>query len=580
MTNLGTRTEPALRRAAPALLGYAAVRALGLLTLALWSGARDKSAYTLLTARWDALWYTRVAELGYGYEVRLPNGDVHSNLAFFPLLPWLERLLSAVAPLSYADAGFAVALLASLAAAWGVFAVTDLVYGRRAGVCAVLLWAVLPVGIVQSMAYSESLFTALAAWSLYAVLTGRWVTAGLLASLAGLTRPVGLAVVAAVWVAGIAAHLGDRRNRTRAQGASGITAPALRGPASTPRRGAAEHTRHFTGHLKLDEGSAPNVAETDPAAPGTGPRGNSPSASGADTPRTDPATPGASSSLDTPGPPERTPVLQAPGNPADSSFERGRSAAGASGAPDAEYAPTDRTPSSTTERIADADSAPDPTHAPAVGPPHTPDPGPSPSASGSDPAVPSGAGSSPAPGSAHTPRPGPATAPADHPAPRRALGMALAPLGAAAYVLWVGHRTGKGPLGYLDVQAGWRNGFDGGYAFARFVADKFTSFPSALAGTGLIVGVGLVVWLYVVCARQGQPLPLLVYSGVVTALALCASSYFGSKPRLLMPAFPLLLPLALALARSRTRRSAVIITLIATASALYGAFWLNGSGPP
>ncbi len=392
VTDLATRTEPALRRAAPALLGYAAVRALGLITLALWTAARDKSAYTLLTARWDALWYTRVAELGYGYEVRLPNGDVHSNLAFFPLLPWLERLLSAVTPLSYADAGFVVSLLASLFAAWGVFAVTDHVYGRRAGVCAVLLWAVLPVGIVQSMAYSESLFTALAAWSLYALLTGRWPAAGLLASLAGLTRPVGLAVVAAVWAAGVAAFLRDRRGRA----------------ASGPERGA----------------------------------------------------------------------------------------------------------------------------------------------------------------------------PAGATTATRAAGMALAPLGTAAYILWVGHRTGKGPLGYLDVQAGWRNGFDGGYAFARFVADKFTSFPSALAGVGLIVGVGLVVWLYVTCVRQGQPLPLLVYSGVVTALALCASSYFGSKPRLLMPAFPLLLPLALALARSGTRRSAGVIAVIATASALYGAFWLNGSGPP
>jgi len=392
-----------LRRAAPALLGYAAVRALGLLTLALWSAARDKSGYTLLTARWDSLWYTRVAELGYGYEVRLPNGDVHSNLAFFPLLPWLERLLAAVTPLSYADAGFVVALLTSLAAAWGIFAVTDHVYGRtengaerglggvaagdgRAGVCAVLLWAVLPVGIVQSMAYSESLFTALAAWSLYAVLTGRWVTAGALASLAGLTRPVGLAVVAAVWVAAIASFARDRR-----------AAPA---------------------------------------------------------------------------------------------------------APDGTWFTT------------------------------------------------------------------------------RALGMLLAPLGAAAYVLWVGRRTGKGPLGYLDVQAGWRNGFDGGYAFARFVADKFTSFPSALAGLGLIVGVGLIVRLYVVCVRQGQPLPLLVYAGVVTALALCASSYFGSKPRLLLPAFPLLLPLARALARARPRRSALVLGTVAVASAVYGAFWLNGSGPP
>lgn len=374
----------ALRRAAPALLGYAGVRALGLITLFLWSAANGKSAHTLLTARWDSLWYTRVASFGYGWQVRLPNGDVHSNLAFFPLLPWLERLVAALSPLSYADAGLLVGTLASLAAAWGIFAVADHVYGRRAGVCAALVWAVLPVGIVQSMAYSESLFTALAAWSLYAVLTGRWVTAGLLASLAGLTRPVGAAAVAALWVAAITSFVRER------------STPSARGASRW----------------------------------------------------------------------------------------------------------------------------------------------------------------------------------------RRALGMLLAPLGAAGYVLWVGHRTGRGPLGYLDIQGQWGNGFDGGYAFARFVGAKFTSFPSALAGVGLIAGVALVIWLYVSCVRQGQPLPLLVYSGIVTALALCASGYFGSKPRLLLPAFPLLLPLAVALARLRTARSAAVLGAVAAASAVYGAFWLNGSGPP
>ncbi len=399
VTDLETRTERgtpgprgALRRAAPALLGYAAVRALGLLALALWSAAGDKSAYQLLTARWDSLWYTRVAELGYGYEVRLPDGDVHSNLAFFPLLPWLERLGAAVTPLSPADAGFVVSLLASLAAAWGIFAVAEHLYGRRAGVCAALLWAVLPVAVVQSMAYSESLFTALAAWSLYAVLTGRWVTAGTLAALAGLTRPVGLAVAAAVWVAAVAP------------------------------------------------------------------------------------------------------------------FVRSRSGAGPDGARGPEHAPGD------------------------------------------------GA--------------------------RRVLGVLLAPLGAVGYALWVGHRTGGGPLGYLDVQAGWRNGFDGGAAFARFVAGKFTSLPGALAGVGLIAGVALLVWLYAVCVRRRQPLALLTYSGLVVVLALCASSYFGSKPRLLLPAFPLLLPLAVALARARTSRSAAVLGGLAVVSAVYGAFWLNGSGPP
>ncbi|MFD8227127.1 mannosyltransferase family protein [Streptomyces massasporeus] len=428
MTDLETRAAPtragALRRAAPALAGYVAVRVLGLLALFLWSAARDKSAYTLLTARWDALWYVRVAELGYGYEVRLANGDVHSNLAFFPLLPWLERLVAAVSPLSYADGGFLVSLVSSLAAAWGIFAVADRVYDRRAGVCAVLLWAVLPVGIVQSMAYSESLFTALAAWSLYAVLTGRWATAGTLALFAGLTRPVGLAVVAAVWVAALASFARERR-------AAGASARATQ--------------------------DAPDAAVV-------------------------------------------------PGTPASSEVPAVPFTEAAPGTPEA--------PVGSGTRL------------------------------------------------------------------RRILGMALAPLGTAGYVLWVGHHTGKGPLGYLDVQAGWRNGFDGGWAFARFVADKFTSFPAALAGMGLIIGVASVVWLYVTGVRQRQPLPLLVYTGVVTALALCASSYFGSKPRLLLPAFPLLLPLARALAAARIRRSVAVLGGVAVASAVYGAFWLNGSGPP
>jgi hypothetical protein len=71
-----------------------------------------------------------------------------------------------------------------------------------------------------------------------------------------------------------------------------------------------------------------------------------------------------------------------------------------------------------------------------------------------------------------------------------------------------------------------------------------------------------------------------VYTGIVLALALCASSYFGSKPRLLLPAFPLLFPLALALARLRPWRSALVVGGVAVASAVYGAWWLNGSGPP
>ena len=220
-----------------------------------------KNWHTLLTARWDALWYTRVAEQGYGYTVQLPNGDVHSNLAFFPLLPWLERGLSAVSPLSPADAGMVVAWLASLAAAWALYATGERLHGPRAGIALAALWAALPVGIVQSMAYSESLFTALAAWGVYAVLTGRWVWAGVLASLAGLTRPVGAAVVAAVWLTAAVTlwrqRAGGVRLRAALRGPPGHAARRAAGPARLVRLlpvGGGARQGSFTGYLDVQEG--------------------------------------------------------------------------------------------------------------------------------------------------------------------------------------------------------------------------------------------------------------------------------------------------------------------------------------
>ncbi|MDT0310399.1 mannosyltransferase family protein [Streptomyces sp. DSM 44917] len=368
--------RPALpRRAAPALLAFAGVRLLGVVVLALWSSAPEKDALHLLSRRWDSVWYASIAEDGYGRTVRAADGGLHSDLAFFPLLPWLERLLGWLTPLSAPHAGLVIAASASLAAALALYAIGESLHGPRAGTLLALLWALTPVSVVQSMAYTESLFTALAAWSLYAVLTGRWVAAGLLCAAAGLTRPAGLAVVAALAVAAAVA--------------------AARGEGAGRRMWA---------------------------------------------------------------------------------------------------------------------------------------------------------------------------------------GVALAPLGWAGYVAWVGARTG-GPLGYLDVQRDWGNGFDGGVAFARFVAGRLAG-PTPLAGVGLCAGVVLLAWVCALLVRTRPPLPLLVYSGVLVVLAVCAAGYFGSKPRLLLPAFPLLLPAAVALARARAWAVALTAGGLAAGAAVYGAVWLTGTGPP
>ncbi|WP_338056513.1 hypothetical protein [Streptomyces torulosus] len=68
---------------------------------------------------------------------------------------------------------------------------------------------------------------------------------------------------------------------------------------------------------------------------------------------------------------------------------------------------------------------------------------------------------------------------------------------------------------------------------------------------------------------------LLVYTSVLLVIALGGDGFFASKPRFLLPAFPLLLPLALALARTARARpwhATVAVTALAGLSYVYGAY--------
>ncbi|WP_246095239.1 glycosyltransferase family 39 protein [Streptomyces roseicoloratus] len=195
----------ALRHAAPALLGYLAVRLLGLVVLAQWAHVQGHGVWPVLARSWDSNWYLDVADHGYTHEHRDRLTDPPRSLAFFPLYPALVKAFAAVTPGSRASVGLVLAVLCSFAAAWGVFAVGDRLRGRRTGTLLAVLWGATPVAVVQWMGYTESLFTALTAWALYAVLTGRWAWAAGLTVAAGLTRPTGIALVAAVSVAGLLA---------------------------------------------------------------------------------------------------------------------------------------------------------------------------------------------------------------------------------------------------------------------------------------------------------------------------------------------------------------------------------------
>jgi hypothetical protein len=160
-------------------------------------------------ASWDGWWYQQIAAHGYDPAlVRVPGASglitlEGNSAAFFPLYPAAMRLVSDCTGLGLYGAGLLVSILASFAAALGIYTLTARFGGRRAGLAAAGLWAVWPGSGTEWSGYSESLYVALAVWACHAVLTDRWLTAGVLTFAAGLSRPTALALFAALAVAAL-----------------------------------------------------------------------------------------------------------------------------------------------------------------------------------------------------------------------------------------------------------------------------------------------------------------------------------------------------------------------------------------
>ena len=135
----------------------------------------------------DASYYLAIAS--HGYVAAAPN-----NLAFFPLYPSLIRALGfligsdVIAGLVISTASFALALML-------LHRLTELELGSRAADATVLLVAFAPLSFFFSAIYTESVFLLLSVGTVLAARRERWALAGILASLAALTRPTGILLV-------------------------------------------------------------------------------------------------------------------------------------------------------------------------------------------------------------------------------------------------------------------------------------------------------------------------------------------------------------------------------------------------
>ncbi|WP_214367368.1 hypothetical protein [Pseudonocardia sp. H11422] len=154
------------------------------------------------------------------------------------------------------------------------------------------------------------------------------------------------------------------------------------------------------------------------------------------------------------------------------------------------------------------------------------------------------------------------------------LGGLLTATGLVGYLAHVAVHTGT-PDGWFAIQrAGWGWYLDGGVETAAYLRDVLVAgervFDLAtlvvLAGAGVLLGASIAMRL---------PWPLLVYGAGVLFTVWATAGLMNTKIRLLIPAFVLLLPIALGLSRRRPATAVGVLVAAALGSAWFGGYALT-----
>ena len=184
------------------LFRLAIFAAVGLFTYLVLYPDSGPDAALWIWKRWDALHYVNLAELGYsGY---MEDGK-HLFLVFFPLYPWLMRLVSALTGNTMA-AGLLISFLCYAGGCVYLYKLTAWELGRRAARRAVLFLSVFPYAFFFGGIMTESLFLLTTAAGLWYIRRHRWWLAGAIGILAAMTRMHGILLVGAA-----AAELVEKR---------------------------------------------------------------------------------------------------------------------------------------------------------------------------------------------------------------------------------------------------------------------------------------------------------------------------------------------------------------------------------
>lgn len=142
--------------------------------------------------RWDAPHYLDIARQGY-----VSTGVESRWIVFYPLYPWLVRVVAFVFQ-DYVVSAFFVSAVASIAAALLLHRLAALDDDERVSRAAVFFMLIFPTAYFLHIGYTESLFLSLALGSFLAARRRVWWAAGALGALACLSRVNGLLLIPAL----------------------------------------------------------------------------------------------------------------------------------------------------------------------------------------------------------------------------------------------------------------------------------------------------------------------------------------------------------------------------------------------
>ncbi|MCF2529027.1 mannosyltransferase family protein [Yinghuangia soli] len=149
----------------------------------------------------------------------------------------------------------------------------------------------------------------------------------------------------------------------------------------------------------------------------------------------------------------------------------------------------------------------------------------------------------------------------------------LAPIGVLGFIAWVGTVGNRWDAWFWIQDRAFNLRFDFGVSTVQWMAKYLTHLgrPIYVVCTFVILlSVALMLWSF---RDRKVPLPVHIYGGIVMFLALATSSgwFFHSKPRFMLPAFTIVLPLAKFMAGWPRK----LVGIVLVAGALFAGWYVG-----